>query len=218
VGLARAVERRGVAMRRSIVMAGAGAVAAAGAVLVSTVGRWRSWGVDLEASDATLPGDELVPDATTVDSRFIEIDAPPSSVWPWLVQMGDDRGGLYSYSVMGFPHRGGADTIMPEWQTLATGDIINEWVVRELEPERALVLYSDLAGSWSWVFILEPFDGGTRTRLVERWRGRMAGVPERLRALQAPFDLAELVMIRKQMLGIRERAERIARTARPVLP
>ena len=197
-------------MRRSIVMAGAGAVAAAGAVVVNTVGRWRSWGIDPEASAATLPGDDLVPDATTADTRIIEIDAPPSAVWPWLVQMGDDRGGLYSYSVMGFPHRGGADTIVPEWQALATGDIINEWVVRELEPERALVLYSDLAGSWSWAFILEPLDGGARTRLVERWRGRMAGVPEKLKALQAPFDLGELIMIRKQMLGIRERAERIA--------
>jgi hypothetical protein len=203
-------------MRRSIVMAGAGAIAAAGAVFVNTVGRWRSWGVDPEASGATLPGDDLVPDATTADTRIIEIDAPPSAVWPWLVQMGDDRGGLYSYSVMGFPHRGGADTIVPEWQTLATGDIINEWVVRALEPERALVLYSDLAGNWSWVFILEPLDGGARTRLVERWRGRMAGVPDTLKALQAPFDFGELIMIRKQMLGIRERAERIARTRLPV--
>lgn len=78
-------------MRRSIVMAGPGAVAA-GAVCINTVGRWRSWGVDPEASGPTLPGDDLVPDATTVDSRFIEIDAPPSAVWPWLVQMGDDRG------------------------------------------------------------------------------------------------------------------------------
>jgi len=118
--------------------------------------------------------------------------------------------------VVGFPHRRGADTIVPEWQTLATGDIINEWVVRALEPERALVLHSDLAGHWSWVFILEPLDGGARTRLVERWRGRMAGVPRKLKSLQAPFDLGELIMIRKQMLGIRERAERIARTPLPV--
>jgi hypothetical protein len=203
-------------MRRSIVMAGAATLAAAGAVAVNTVGQWRSWGVDPAASAATLPGDDLVPDATTADTRVIEIDAPPSAVWPWLVQMGDDRGGLYSYSVMGFPHRGGADTIVPQWQTLAEGDAINEWVVRELEPERALVLYSDLAGSWSWVFILEPLDDEARTRLVERWRGRMVGVPEKLKALQAPFDLGELIMIRKQMLGIRERAERIAQTTAPI--
>ena len=155
--------------------------------------RTVSWGIDPVLSASALPGDDLVVDPIDVDTRTLEIAAPPSAIWSWLVQMGDHRGGEYSYSVFGFPHRKGADRIVPEWQDLTVGDPINEWVVRELEPERTLVLYSDIAGSWSWAFILEPMEGGRRSRLVERIRvssgppasrecGRHAGD----RALRAP--------------------------------
>ena len=144
------------------------------AMTVRRSGAWErlvSWGVDPVMNASTLPGDDLVMDAVAIDTRSLVIDAPPSAVWPWLVQMGDDRGGEYSYSVFGFPHRKGADRIVPEWQALAVGDRVNEWVVRGLEPERALVLHSDVAGSWSWAFILEPTKGGSCTRLVERVPG-----------------------------------------------
>ena len=104
-------------------------------------GTWQrlgAWGADPALAAGTLPGDELVVDPFAVDTRTLEIDAPPAAIWPWFVQMGDDRGGEYSYSLFGFPHRKGADRIVPEWQDLAVGDRINQWVVRELEPERAL--------------------------------------------------------------------------------
>ena len=124
--------------------------------------------------------------------------------------MGDHRGGEYSYSVFGFPHRKGADRIVPEWQDLTVGDPINEWVVRELEPERTLVLYSDIAGSWSWAFILEPMEGGRRSRLVERIRSRPA-LPRRVSAAaMRVIGLFVLLMVRKQMLTIRDRAEGLA--------
>ena len=95
-----------------------------------------SWGIDPILSASALPGDDLVVDPIAVDTRTLEIAAPPSAIWPWLVQMGDDRGGEYSYSAFGLPHRKGADRIVPEWQDLAVGDPINEWVVHGLEPER----------------------------------------------------------------------------------
>lgn len=189
------------------------AVAGAAAMALRLGGIWErmvSWGVDPVASARDLPGDDLVVDPLAVDTRSIEIDAPPSAVWPWLAQMGDERGGEYSYSVFGLPHRKGAERIVPEWQDLAVGDRINEWVVRGLEPERALILCSDLAGRWSWVFVLEPMEGGSRTRFVERIRSRPP-LPRRFGEVAIRvIGLGVLVMVRKQMLNIRARAERLA--------
>lgn len=171
--------------------------------------RLTSWGIDPVLSASALPGDDLVVDPIAVDTRTLEIAAPPSAVWPWLVQMGDDRGGEYSYSAFGLPHRKGADRIVPEWQDLAVGDPINEWVVHRLEPERTLVLSSDIAGRWSWAFILEPMEGGRRSRLVERIRARPA-LPRRVSAAaMRVIGLVVLLMVRKQMLNIRDRAERL---------
>ena len=101
---------------------------------------------------------------------------------------------------------------MPEWQDLAVGDPINEWIVRGLEPERALVLHSDIAGSWSWAFILEPVEGGSRTRFIERIRSRPP-LPRRMGGCHARDRARHVLMVRKQMLSIRDRAELVQRTA-----
>jgi hypothetical protein len=107
---------------------------------------WRSWGIDPGEVSRTLPGDELIPGATG-ETRAISIDASPSAVWPWLVQMGYGRGGWYVYEAMdaAWPS---ADRILPQHQTLAEGDIVGfqpggGFVVRGIEPERSLVLYLD---------------------------------------------------------------------------
>mgnify|MGYP001828076620 CR=1 FL=1 len=188
-------------------------VAGTAAMALRLGGSWQrmvSWGLDPVLVASELPGDDLVVDPVAVDTRSIEIDAPPSAVWPWLVQMGDDRGGEYSYSVFGLPHRKGAERIVPEWQDLAMGDRINEWVVRGLEPERVLILYSDVAGNWSWVFVLESLEGSSRTRLVERIRSHPA-LPRRVgEVAMRVVGLGTLLMVRKQMLNIRDRAERLA--------
>ena len=201
-------------MRRVLGMSLAGvAVAGSAAVALRCSGAWErltSWGVDSTVSARVLPGDDLVVDPVVIDTRSLVIDAPPSAVWPWLVQMGDDRGGEYSYSVFGFPHRKGADRIVPEWQDLTVGDQINEWDVRGLESERALILQSDIAGSWSWVFVLEPMDGGGRSRLVERIRSRPARPLRVSGAAMRAIGLVMLLMVRKQMLTIRDRAEGLA--------
>jgi hypothetical protein len=173
-------------------------------------GTWHrlgAWGMDSALAASTLPGDELVVDPVAVDTRTLEIDASPAAIWPWFVQMGDHRGGEYSYSLFGFPHRKGADRIVPEWQDLAVGDRINQWFVRELEPERALVLHSDVGGSWSWVFVLQPTGDSGRTRLVERIRSRPA-LPRRIgAAVMRVLGPGTFLMVRKQMLTIRQRAE-----------
>lgn len=187
--------------------------------------RWwfMRWGADLEEIEATLPGDELVPHPTTATTRAITIDAPPEAIWPWLVQMGQDRGGLYSYdwleSMLGL-HFHNADRIVPEWQHLEVGDRIRlappsagpdaAFTVVAIHPPRWIVT---TAGNppigATWVFVLHPIDAH-RTRLIVRMRASL-GLP----ALAEWFGMRVLepvhfVMERKQLLRIKQRATRTA--------
>ena len=109
-------------MRRSTaVLLAAGAVAG----YVRARQWFTSWGAEPEEIDASLPGDELMADPTMIVTRAITIDAPPEAVWPWLVQMGQGRGGFYSYdwleNLFGLDIHN-ADRLEPEWQALAVGD------------------------------------------------------------------------------------------------
>jgi hypothetical protein len=122
----------------------------AAAVGITMARMWqRTWGVDPAEGSTPLPGDDVVPDATGGDTRGITIDAPPEAVWPWLVQMGYGRAGWYSYDTL--DQRGSsAESIVPEWQSLAIGDIVpthpgGGFEVVSIEPGRALVLKSDTA-------------------------------------------------------------------------
>lgn len=211
---------------------------------------WRSWGVDPSEADLVLAGDELVPDANVIETRGIEIGAPPADVWPWLVQMGYNRAGWYSYDVMDMKGAS-ADRIVPELQQLAVGDLVpnspdTAFVVKAIDAGRALVLFADektvqeqvaaararkeagepveatpanLAAaerlmpsmpgfSASWAFVLRPIDDGQRTRLVERFRVRMPAQESPAAGVMAGmFGFGVFAMTRKQMLGIRDRAE-----------
>lgn len=132
-------------LRRIIV---GSAIAAAGCGAFYAARRWWStWGVDPEEAGRELPGDDLVPVAQAVDTRGITIEAAPSAVWPWLVQMGYGRAGWYSYDRLDMRGRS-ADEVHPEWQALAVGDVLptdpgGGFVVKVLEPERSLVAYID---------------------------------------------------------------------------
>ena len=178
------------------------------------------WGTTVEERVAPLPGDELVPDARYRVDHAVTIHAPADSVWPWLVQLGQDRAGFYSYAwlerMVGDDIHN-ADRIHPEWQRLEVGDTVRAvqpgymggrlgtigWRVAELVPGRALCLQN-----WG-AFVLRPIDS-TTTRLISRTRG-----PEkpslRMVAL-APFSVfvfepAHFIMQRGMMHGIRHRAE-----------
>lgn len=185
---------------------------------------FRSWGLSPEESAADLPGDEVLPGAIGGETRAITIDAPPASVWPWLAQVGFGRGGWYSYdSKESGPS---SHEIVPEFQELAEGDIVptsprGGLVVRRLDPERALVLYFDSvmaeeqSGSKSpmefaatWAFVLEPMPGN-QTRLIERIRYRFGETDKPwLRYTLPMMGFGVFVVLRKQLEGIKERAER----------
>lgn len=239
-------------LKRLFILGAAAASAGAAIGLSKARTEFRTWGVDPDEIQKQLPGDELVPEAEAVDTRCLEIAAPPRDVWPWLVQMGYGRGGWYSYDQMDM--RGSsATTILPEHQHLAVGDVVpthpgGGFVVRALEPNRSLVVYGDtelmrgqaeaarVAGAEaasanlqatgavmsvaqpgefavSWAFVLEPVGPG-ETRLIERLRVRFDGGEQPWMRYTLPLmGMGVFVMIRRQLLGIRERAERQARGA-----
>ena len=174
-----------------------------------------TWGSQPEEADGRLPGDELLEEADGVATRAIDIDAPPDAVWPWLAQMGPaPRGGAYTYdwieNLLGLGMRS-ADRVLPEFQHPRPGDTIaygrNRMRLERVEPEHVLAWRSE-NGNWVWTFVLEPRDGGTR--LASRNRYRLPTLRARIGML--PMEPASLVMERKMLRGIKERAERLATT------
>ncbi|MEU5047351.1 hypothetical protein [Streptomyces griseorubiginosus] len=208
--------------------------------------RYRSslltWGATQEEVDTDYPGDELMPDADGTSTMATTLPAPPEEVWSWLVQMGGDRAGWYSWDFLDHFGEPSADRIVPEWQPLEEGQLLSatqdgrSWfTVSRLEPHRTLVLRSDLDlasgrsfdpssghlpsarldGIWSFHLRPEPFG---ECRLVVRTRGQ--GRP---RWLVAPFDLllgepAHFVMQTRQFHNLRTRldAHSVKRAEPPV--
>jgi hypothetical protein len=234
-------------MRKRIVIAGAIIGTTVGIGTGRTVRTWRTWGIDPLEATQPLTGDELIPTPSATDTRSITIDAPPAAVWPWLVQMGYGRGGWYSYDHVDMRGTSVAK-ILPGYEAIAVGDLIptsptTGFIVREVQPGRSLVLFSDTAlvqsqavaaaqdikvserpvpaglaatgallgrtpqeFAASWAFTLEPLEGG-RTRLIERYRVRFDGAAPAFRFIGPVMGFGVFVMVRRQLLGIRDRAE-----------
>lgn len=177
----------------------------------------NNWGATSAERGQSLPGDDVVPDANYQTTRAVTIDAPPTDVWPWLVQIGSGRGGLYSYDwldrLFGVLDRPSADELLPEYQALEAGETIplgagGGLVVEAVDPERALVTVPEALpeGTLTWVFVLEPLAGG-RTRLVTRNRARLDWSLRWLVTI-AVIEPQAFLMTRKMLLGIKRRAER----------
>lgn len=205
------------------------AVAAAvwvGVTIVYLLFLWpwmRTWGATKAEVNATLPGDDIVPAANLRTTKGITIQAPPEAIYPWLLQIGVDRGGMYSYdwleNLFGLNVRT-ADRILPEYQNAQAGDfwrftpkdyILNPGpglYVRQLVANEAVLLCfgleskPDEACFDTWQFVLAPQpDGSTRLLL----RSNMAMEQE------LPIKLTyfiQFIMERKMLLTLRERAER----------
>jgi hypothetical protein len=180
--------------------------------------RWMSrWGATPSDRSRVMAGDSLLVDPTYSGTMAVSVDALPEDIWPWLVQIGYQRGGLYSYDwldrLFGYLDRPSATRILPEFQHLAVGDQIPlgrgpRWPVAVVEPGRALVLdMRNLSGfDWVWQFGLYKVDE-KRTRLVSRSRVHTQTVWARL--LTYAIEPAGFVMTRRMLLGIKERAERL---------
>ncbi len=176
-----------------------------------------SWGATDEETSARLPGDELLEHADGVSTRAIDIDAPPASVWPWLAQMGPaPRGGAYTYdwieNLLGL-NMHSTERVLAEFQHPQVGQTFslgsNRMRMDRVEPERVLAWRSE-DGNWVWTFVLEPRDGGTR--LISRNRFRLPNLVARIGML--PMEPGSLVMERKMLHGIKQRAERLTAETR----
>lgn len=205
-----------------------GAVAIAASIVTSPLLRpWYSkWGASAAEVEMTLPGDEFVPNPVLESTRAITIQAPASAIWPWLVQMGQGRGGLYSYerleNLVGCDMHN-ADRIFPEHQDLKDGDQVRlgpegypAFDVAAIEPDFALVLRGDIppgaetkTGIWIWVFFLKPIDEKT-TRLILRTRLDYKPNLGNVLMWRVFTDPITFVMERKMLQGIKVRVEEAA--------
>ena len=191
--------------------------------------RWTSrWGTTAEDRARVMAGDALLPHPSFSYTHAVTVDARPDDVWPWLVQIGYQRGGLYSYDwldrLFGFLDRPSATRILPEFQDLAVGDRIPmgqgpSWPVAVVEPCRALVL--DMRNTpgfdWVWQFGIYAIDE-RHTRLVSRSQVRPTTVWAWLFTVLA-IEPSGFIMTRRMLLGLKERAEqrRIERVAQHVV-
>lgn len=190
-------------------------LAACAAGLYARFGRGPvlTWGSTREEAAGALPGDELLAAPDGQSTRAVWIDAPAEAVWPWLAQMGPSpRGGAYTYdwieNLMGLDMHS-VDVVLEEFQHPQPGDEIsfgsNTMRLQLCERPRSIAWRSE-DGGWVWLFALR--EQGGRTRLISRNRFRLPGAGARLGMLL--IEPGSLVMERRMLLGIRERAERLA--------
>jgi hypothetical protein len=202
----------------------AGVLVAFFVVTYATVFRRRQlgWGATAEEAGSALPGDELIPNADLIATRCIDVRAMPELVWPWIAQLGQGRGGLYSYdaleNLVGCDIHS-ADRIVPEWQHIQVGDQVKlhpevSLVVDLVEPGHALVLRGavpvggtrgEAPYDFTWAFALrQAEDGNTRLLVRERYLYTRWWAP----VLVEPVAIVSFVMSQRMLRGIKERAER----------
>ncbi len=186
------------------------------------------WGATSPEVTGPVPGDDLLPGADLVSTRAITIDARAEDVWGWIAQLGQGRGGFYSYdrleNLIGCDIRS-SGTIEPAWQDVAVGDPVHlhpevALTVVRVEHGRSLVLRGavPVGGAdspapppydFTWAFTLrDGSDGSTRLVVRERYvylRRSAALIVE-------PVSAVSWFMSQRMLRGIKERAEALART------
>jgi len=193
----------------------AGLAVLAALIIVALMPWMDRWGATENEIAASFTGDELVALPRYVYNRAVTINATPEEIYPWIVQMGAERGGMYSYTWFETNilrcELINADRIHEEWQDLKVGDPIKmcpgnwgpiPYAVALIEPNHAIVLGHQENGQWLdvWQFILIPQTDGT-TRLVARGRDTKTGT------IWDVIRPGQFIMERGMLLGIKERAE-----------
>jgi hypothetical protein len=207
-------------------LAGGAAVgAAAVGAYKAFVKPWHlQWGATAEEVAQPMPGDEIVENPVLTATRAITIQAKPSEVWPWLLQMGYGRAGFYSYDFIDNSRRHSAERIVPELQFLKVADSIptspnQGFIVKKIEPDRLLLMtMHDRKTDLSVAVMLNELDDGS-TRMIVRLRLQYRWSVRRSLYFQL-FEPGDFVMMRKMMLGIKRRAEALdeARRELPQTP
>lgn len=189
-----------------------GSVAALAASYWRWVRPWQlTWGSTAAEVARALPGDDVVDRPSFNATRAVTVAAPPENIYPWLVQMGLGRAGWYSYDVLDNLARPSATEILPQHQHIEVGDVVpmspdglQGMRVLAFEPDHWL-LWGDAIGDSTWVWEIQPGEDGT-SRLVSRVRMRYRWLsPSIIFGLLVEFF--DIAMMRRAMLGIKERAE-----------
>jgi hypothetical protein len=176
------------------------------------------WGATVEEQTRPLPGDDIEPDAEYVTTRATTIQAPAASVWPWLIQMGQDRAGFYTHNWVERMLRSGIpDTaeIRPEWQHIEVGDLVRTnrdiggkpmgWPVAAVDRGRSLVVTSSSMPVGTYAFVLDPIDDDA-SRLIVRDRARWEWWEWPFATLV--YEPLHAYMETGLISGVRQRAER----------
>jgi hypothetical protein len=189
------------------------------------------WGGDATAATRRLPGDELVDAPLWCWTHSVDVDAPAEAVWPWVAQIGANRGGFYSYqwleNLVGCRVRN-AETVHPDWAVRAgDGLVLHPAVpplsIAALEPGRFFVAHAPaepramaVGGPWvsaSWLLLVEP-QGPARSRFVSRYRAASSSdLRTRLAFGPTVVEPIGTEMDRRMLLGVKARAEQTRRTA-----
>jgi hypothetical protein len=206
-------------MRRRIIVGVTTIAGAAAAYMLLARPRHLQWGATDQESREPLPGDDLLASPDLTATRSITVRASADQVWPWIAQLGQGRGGFYSYDALENLVGCGihsADRIVPEWQELGVGDEVGlhpevPLEVAALEPGRALVLRGGVPMGntappydFTWAFVIREQPDGTTRLLV---RERYAYTQRWAALLVEPVEAVSFVMSQKMLRGIRDRAE-----------
>ena len=171
-----------------------------------------------------MPGDDLLPRAQFCPTRAITINAPPAAVWPWLVQVGCGRAGFYADDLLDNFARPSLREIDPDLQDLEVGQLVSmsptpsettAFKVDSFVPNEWL-LWRKPDSTWSWV-LCDLGDG--RTRLVTRVHALYDWSRPAIAAFGVVLmEFGDFAMMRRMLLGIKQRAERMSRAAGPAMP
>jgi len=191
------------------------ALVVAGVEVVRVLTPWMDrWGASDAEIAAAFPGDELLPRPAAIANRAVTIHAPPEKIFPWLLQLGAEKGGMYSYSwfetYLLNCRLDNADRIHPEWQDLKVGDLVKmcpgtsgppPYETAQITPNRSLVLGHRENGKWVdlWLFTIIPQSTGV-SRLVLRTRTNAVG------GFWDVIHPGIFIMERGMLLGIQQRA------------
>jgi hypothetical protein len=184
-------------------------------IYIAWIRPWQlRWGATDDELARSMPGDDGVAAPSFNATRGVTIHAPAKTIYPWIVQIGMTRAGWYSYDLLDNLGRPSAKQLLPEHQQIYSGQLIPMSpdgkfgiYVKEFR-ENEWILWSDKEGDSTWFWGIYP-EGEMRTRLVTRVRMKYRwNFPAAIFNLLVEFG--DIIMMRKCMLGIKERAESLA--------